>query len=250
MKAFSVTGLTGSGKTSVIENIIKELKSRGFSVGSVKEIHFDAFRIDTEGKNTWRHRQAGADTVTARSHNETDILYQGHRPIYEVLSHYDQDFVILEGVRDAVVPEIAVAAEDAEPQISPLTIAVSGRYANTHSGEYQGLPIINGITETKKLVDLIIEKTPPIMSDVDPECCSKCGCDCRTFLAKCLKGEAKFEDCTLKNGKLSLKINGKDILMVPFVESILKNEVLGVVKELKGYKKGGKVTVEFTADEE
>jgi|BioPla2DNA2_1021312.scaffolds.fasta_scaffold02049_9 molybdopterin-guanine dinucleotide biosynthesis protein B len=249
MKAFSVTGLTGSGKTTVIENIIKELVARGYTVGSVKEIHFDAFTLDTEGKNTYRHRQAGADTVTARSHNETDILYNGHLPIYDVLWHYDQDFVVLEGVRDAVVPDIAAAVEDAEPDVSPLTIAVSGRYANTHGGEYKGLPIINGVTDTKKLVDLIIQKTPPLMPEIDPDCCSKCGCDCRAFLAKCLRGEAKLDDCVLKQSTVSLKIDGESIVMVPFVQNILKNQVLGVVKELKGYKKGCKISVEFTDNE-
>lgn len=250
MKAFAVTGLTGSGKTSIIENIIRELISRGFTVGSVKEIHFEDFRLDNEGKNTWRHRQAGADTVTARSRFETDILYRGHRPIYDVLSHYDQDYIVLEGVRDAVVPEIAAAVEDAEPIISPLTFALSGRFANTHSGEYHNLPVINGLTDTKKLVDIIIDKTPALMPDVDPACCSLCGTDCRGFLAKCLKGEANISDCVLNHSNISLKMDGQKVVMVPFVEALLKNEVIGIVKELKGYKKGSKITVEFLDNEE
>lgn len=245
MKAFSVTGLTGSGKTTLIENLIRGLKSRGFTVGTVKEIHFDGFRIDSEGKNTWRHRQAGADTVTARGHHETDIMYKGHLPIYEILSHYTEDYIILEGVRDAVVPEIALCKEDETPSVTPLTIAVSGRYANNHSGEYGGLPIINGLGDTEKLVDLIIEKTPSLMYDVDLECCGICGSDCRAFLSRCLKGEADVNDCVLKKSKVSLKVDGQDIIMVPFVENLLKNAVTGVVKELRGYKKGCKIQVDF-----
>lgn len=249
MKVFTVTGLTGSGKTGIIEKIIAELKARGYSVGSVKEIHNDAFRIDAEGKNTWRHRQAGADTVTARSHQETDVMYQGRLPIYEILSHYDQDYVVLEGVRDAVVPEIAVSKEEVEPDITPLTFAVSGRYANNEIAEYKGLPVINGLEDTAKLVDLIIDKTPPLMYDIDPECCSKCGYDCRAFLSRCLKGEDSPERCVLKNSRVSLKIDGREIVMVPFVENLLRNEVLGVVKELKGYKKGCEIKVELTDNE-
>jgi len=250
MRVISITGLSGSGKTSTIEHIIKELISRGYTVGSVKEIHFEAFAMDTEGKNTWRHRQAGSDTVTARSANETNVLYKGHMPIYDLLAHYDQDFVLLEGVRDAVVPEIAVASEDGTPKLSPLTFVVSGRFANTHSGTYKGLPIINGVTDTKKLVDLIIEKTPSLMYDVDPECCSACGMDCRTFLSKHLKGEIDINTCVLKNSKVKLTIDGKNIYMVPFVEAILKNVVTGVVKELKGFKKGKKISIEFVDDSE
>ena len=248
MKVFTVTGLTGSGKTSIIEKIVAELTARGYSVGTVKEIHNESFRIDQEGKNTYRHRQAGADTVTARAHHETDVMYKGHMPIYEVLSHYTEDYIILEGVRDAVVPEIAVCKEDASPEITPLTIAVSGRFANTPKDSYKGLPVINGLTDTARLTDLIIEKTPELLYDVHPECCSLCGSDCRSFLAKCLKGEEKPENCVLKQKTVTLKMDGKEIVMVPFVQNILKNAVLGVVQELKGYRKGGRITIEFRDD--
>lgn len=245
MKVISVTGLSGSGKTGVIEQIIKELKARGYTVGSVKEIHFEAFRLDQEGKNTWRHRQAGADTVTARAHHETDIMYKGHLPIYEVLSHYNQDFVVLEGVRDAVVPEIAVCKEDETPALTPLTIAISGRFANNRSGAYNGLPIFNALTDASALADYIIQKTPDLMPDFDPDCCSFCGSDCRGFLARYLKGEKKLSDCVINTQNVALKIDGKDIALVPFVQNILRNTVLGVVSELKGYKKDARICIEF-----
>lgn len=248
MKVITVLGLTGSGKTTVIEGIISELKRRGYTVGSIKQIHNENFKMDTEGKNTWRHRQAGADTVTARSHQETDILYAGELPIYEVLSHYSEDFVIMEGVRDAVVPEIITCKEEELPVISPLTIAISGRYANNKDKEYKGLPVINGTLENKHLVDLIISKTPVLMPDIDPKCCSKCGYDCRTFLSKLLKEEIKQDDCVLRKGGISLRINGDEIPMVPFVENILKNEILGVVKELKGYKNNSNIEIKFLSD--
>lgn len=250
MKVVTILGLTGSGKTTVIENIIKELKSRGFSVGSIKQIHNEAFRMDTEGKNTWRHRKAGAGTVTARSHQETDILYVGELDIYQVLSHYTEDYIIMEGVRDAVVPEIATCQEDVYPEISPLTIAISGRFSNTEVKEYKKIPVINALEDITILVDLIIEKTPSLMSDVDPKCCSKCGYDCRTFLSKCLNGERKIDECILKHSKVSLMVNGSEIVMVPFVENILRNEILGVVKELKGYKHNAKIEIELKTDDE
>lgn len=243
MKVFTVLGLSKSGKTTTIEKLIAELKKRGYSVGTVKDIHFEAFTMDTEGKNTWRHRQAGADTVTARGIKETDILYKGNLPIYEILSHYKEDFVILEGVRDAVVPELAACAQDAVPEISPLTIAVSGCFANTHSGTYEGLPIINGIKNTATLADLIEKKVPELLYDMDEECCSLCGSNCRKFLEKVLKGEKDILECVLKNPKISLTVDGAEVPMVPFVERILRNAVLGVVSELKGYKKDASIKV-------
>lgn len=245
MKVLTITGLTGSGKTTVVENLIKELKRRGYTVGSVKEIHYEAFAIDTPGKNTYRHRQAGADTVTARAEKETDVMYQGHMPIYELLSHYDQDFVILEGVRDCVVPEIAVCKEEEEPNISPLTFAVSGRYANNDVKEYKGLPVISAIEDIERLTDLIEEKVPQLMHDIEYECCGMCGYDCREFLSRLLKGELTRNDCVLSKREVKLTIDGEDIVMVPFVQKILKNSVLGVVSELKGYKEGKKITIEI-----
>jgi len=246
MKVFSITGTTGTGKTSVVEKLIAEFCSRGFSVGSVKEIHNEQFQIDTEGKNTWRHRQAGARTVTALGYRETDVLYPGKMSIYDVLKHYDQDIVALEGVTDAVVPNIVCCKEDNIPAINPLTIAVSGRYANTHEGDCQGLPVFNVMTDVQKLADLVLDKMPELMYDIDPKCCSLCGYDCRTFLSKCLKGEETMDQCVLRHKGVSLKVDGEELVMVPFVQSILKNVILGVVKELRGYKQGGKIEIAFT----
>lgn len=132
MKVFSVVGITQSGKTTTIENIIKELKKRGYSVGSVKEIHFEAFAIDTEGTNTYRHREAGSELVTAMGNNETDVLYQEKLPIRELLKLYDHDYVVLEGVEDQNIPKI-ISAHDAEgihDKLDDLVFAVSGRIAN------------------------------------------------------------------------------------------------------------------------
>ena len=75
MKVISICGISDSGKTTTAEHIIKELRRRGYSVGSVKEIHYDQFKMDTEGSNTDRHRRAGSQLVTARGKYETDILF-------------------------------------------------------------------------------------------------------------------------------------------------------------------------------
>jgi len=74
-----------TGKTTTIENVINELKKRRYSVGSVKEIHYEDFAIDKEGTNTYRHSQAGAELVTARGYNETDILYKERLSLQKIL---------------------------------------------------------------------------------------------------------------------------------------------------------------------
>lgn len=160
MRIISVVGITESGKTTTIENIIRELKKRGYSVGSVKEIHFEDFHIDTEGSNTDRHKKAGSTLVTARGHYETDILYQEKLDMEKILGFYNHDFVILEGVSDMDCPKIITAhdIEGIEAKMDETVFAISGRISD-EIDKYKGLPAINSITDVEELVDLIEEIT-------------------------------------------------------------------------------------------
>jgi len=108
MKAFSVIGFSQSGKTTTIECLIRELKSRGYKVGSVKEIHNESFALDADPvSNTYRYRMAGAELVTARGLSETDILFPEKLDLRRILSFYEGfDYVICEGVQDYPLPTI------------------------------------------------------------------------------------------------------------------------------------------------
>ncbi len=156
MKAVSVTGKSGSGKTTVTECLIGEFIKRGLTVGTVKDIHADNFSIDSEGKNTYKHRAAGATTVTAYSANETAVMYTRRLSPDELLSHYKEDIVILEGISLPSIDNIAVSKEDEIPRIAENTVAVSGRFANTGIKELNGIPVINAVTDAGILVDLIL----------------------------------------------------------------------------------------------
>lgn len=244
MKAFTVNGITKSGKTTTIEQIIRELKKRGYSVGSVKEIHYEKFKIDTEGTNTDRHKKAGSEIVSARGMFETDILYQEMLPIYKLLSFYDHDYVVLEGVNDVNAPKIITAhdVQGIELKMDYKAFMISGVIAEGMT-EYKGFPVINCLTEIEKLVDMIEEKVPELMPDFDADCCTECGLDCHTMLTKILSGEKEREDCVVDKGNIKLVINGKDVKMVPFVKNILTNAVMGVLKELQGYEKGADIKI-------
>ena len=245
MKVLSVIGTTKTGKTTTIENIIRELRRRRYTVGSVKEIHFEKFAIDTEGTNTDRHKKAGSQLVTARGIYETDILFQKKMDMDQLLRFYDHDFVILEGVTDINAPRIitAVEKEDIEMKYDELTFCISGAISNTGITEYKGIPVISSVDNIKELVDLIEEKVYDRLPDFPVECCDACGFTCRKLGARILKGESKHEDCKILNTKVQLLVDNNKIQIVPFVEDILTNAVLGVVKELEGYKKGKEIRV-------
>lgn len=244
MRIFSVFGITQSGKTTTIENIIRELRKRRYSVGSVKEIHFEKFAIDNEGTNTYRHRMAGSQLVTARGYKETDILFQSMLSMDEILKFYHHDFVVLEGVTDYNVPKIVTGHNTAEvdERLDDTVFAISGRVANDLT-EHKGIPAISSVDNIHGLVDLIEEKVFERLPDFPPECCSACGCSCRELGIRILKGEAKREDCVLSDSSIKLLIDGQEVDMVPFVQKILYNSVEGVIKELEGYKKGARVEI-------
>lgn len=246
MKIFTVRGISKSGKTTTIENIIIELKKRGYSVASVKEIHFEQFKIDTEGSNTDRHKKAGSELVTARGYFETDILFQEKLPIQKVISFYEDryDFLILEGVSDANVPCIVAAHEtqDANTRWSDWVFALTGKLS-ARINSYRGVPSLNALTNVKELVDLIEEKTYHRLPDFAPDCCTGCGFTCQTLGIEIMNRRKSPSDCILQNAAVHVKIGGKEITMVPFVQQIVKNTVLSVLKELDGYGENKSVEV-------
>lgn len=209
MKVFSVLGTSGSGKTTTIEAIIGELRCRGFRVGSVKDIHFDAFAIDTPGTNTHRHRAAGADLVTARGHHETDLLYPTQLPMRDILRHYTgYDWVVLEGVDDLPVPNIICTAD----KQNDFTICASGKLQNT------ALPYHNPLQNPAKLCDFLQTNVEDYLECYDAA-----------------EPQPAFN--------ITLNINGEPVRMVPFVQKVLRNAVLGVAAELEGYQEGATIDI-------
>lgn len=244
MKIFSIIGKSKSGKTTTIENIIKELVRRNYTVGTIKEINTHSFKMDIEGTNTQRHKEAGASLVCARGMGETDLMFQEKLNINDVLDFYSHDFVIMEGVRDTCAPKI-VAARDIqglEDRMDETAFAVTG-VISAEMDQYKGLPAINALTDIEILVDLIEEKVFDRLPDVKDECCMKCGHTCKELCSMILKGEAHRMDCVLTRQEVTLTINGKEVPMVPFVQRILRNSVKAVAKELNGYREDGEIEI-------
>ncbi|UNC91952.1 molybdopterin-guanine dinucleotide biosynthesis protein B [Candidatus Contubernalis alkaliaceticus] len=247
MKVFSVFGITQSGKTTTVEKIITELRRRRYTVGSVKDIHFEDFAIDTEGTNTDRHKKAGAQLVTARGLFETDILFPSQLPVEKILEFYDHDFVVLEGVSDYNVPKIVCGhtTKELDERINPSVFAISGVISNELT-EYQGLPAFNAVEDIDSLVDYIEKKVFPKLPNVAPECCGLCGLSCEKLLYAILSGEKKRGDCLLDSSQVKLTINNQEISMVEFVQEILTKTVVGLVSTLDGYKKYGEIHLEIS----
>ena len=74
MKVITLVGVRKSGKTTTVTGLIREMKKRGYRVGTVKSVFCPEFSMDTKDSNTWKHREAGADLVCVKGKKETDLL--------------------------------------------------------------------------------------------------------------------------------------------------------------------------------
>ena len=104
----SVTGQSGSGKTTLIEKLIPEFKKRGYRVGTVKHTHHGV--DDQSGKDSWRHKEAGADTVIVAAPDGLAVMKTSGCDSLDKLVPFleDVDLVITEGYKSGNKPKIEV----------------------------------------------------------------------------------------------------------------------------------------------
>ncbi|MCC6442960.1 MAG: molybdopterin-guanine dinucleotide biosynthesis protein B [Armatimonadetes bacterium] len=112
---FSVIGKKNSGKTTFIEKLVPELMRRGLRVGVLKhDVH--GFEMDHEGKDTWRHTQAGACTVAIAGPGKMAVLknLEEEMPLEAVVErfYWDVDMVVTEGYKRAGRYKIEITRTD------------------------------------------------------------------------------------------------------------------------------------------
>jgi molybdopterin-guanine dinucleotide biosynthesis protein B len=103
MKVIGVAGYKNAGKTTLVERLVRHLTSQGYRVSTVKHAHH-SFDIDHEGRDSFRHRQAGASEVAVVSVNRWAIIHElrGEQEpaLAEVLAKLAPcDLVIVEGYK-------------------------------------------------------------------------------------------------------------------------------------------------------
>jgi molybdopterin-guanine dinucleotide biosynthesis protein B len=162
VRVFAVTGFSQSGKTTTLEKLITELGNRGYTVGSVKEIHDRNFTLDAAGTNTDRHKKAGSQPVVARGLSETGVFWPERLEVPRILEFFNHDFVALEGVTDFAAPVILCArtVKDIDKQLCSRVFAVSGVVAGQLT-TYAGLPVISALNDPAGLADLVEKMAAP-----------------------------------------------------------------------------------------
>jgi molybdopterin-guanine dinucleotide biosynthesis adapter protein len=124
MKVIGVAGWSGAGKTTLISRVIPYLREQGLRVSVIKHAHHE-FDIDVPGKDSWRHRQAGAEEVLVSSSNRWALMHElrGAREprLSQLLAKMSRvDLVIVEGYKSEPHRKIEVhRAANAKPLLYP-----------------------------------------------------------------------------------------------------------------------------------
>lgn len=105
-----VVGFSGSGKTTVTVGLIETLRHRGLQVGTIKhDVH--GFEMDQPGKDSWRHKQAGAAATIITSPRQVGMVMDvdhDHQPLELLPLMAGMDIVLVEGFKRADLPKIEV----------------------------------------------------------------------------------------------------------------------------------------------
>ena len=113
MKVVGFAGFSGSGKTTLVEKLIPELRMRGLRVSVVKHAHH-RFDIDHVGKDTFRHREAGAFEVVAASDRRLALIREFEQPtqlsVHHLLAELYQgvDWVLVEGFKESDLLKVEI----------------------------------------------------------------------------------------------------------------------------------------------
>jgi molybdopterin-guanine dinucleotide biosynthesis protein B len=124
MRAFGFAGFSGAGKTTLIECLIPRLVASGLRVSLIKHAHH-RFDIDKPGKDSWRHREAGASEVLIASDQRWALMHElrgePEPALQSLMQHLSPcDLVLVEGYKQARIPKLEIHRPGlGKPLLSP-----------------------------------------------------------------------------------------------------------------------------------
>jgi molybdopterin-guanine dinucleotide biosynthesis protein B len=133
MNIYGITGWKNSGKTTLVERLVAEITGRGYSVSTIKHAHH-GFDVDHPGKDSYRHREAGAKQVLVASRKRWALMSESRGAPEPLLSELiarlePVDLVLIEGYKRDRHPKIearrAATAQDMIAQDDPTIEAVA-----------------------------------------------------------------------------------------------------------------------------
>lgn len=197
----SIVGKSGSGKTTLMVKVIAGLKRRGYKVGVIKhDAH--GFEIDREGKDSWKHKKAGASTVALSSPEKFAVIkdVEAEWPPERIISTFltDVDVVVAEGFKKSPFPKIEVVRK--ANSAKPVCAKDKRLIAFVSDADLRAKVPVFGLNEHGKVTSFIEKEI--------------------------IKKHAPQET--------SLVVDGQGVALKPFIENLIKDGVTGMIRSLKG----------------
>ena len=209
----SIVGKSDSGKTTLLEKLLAEIKNRGYHSGIIKhDTH--GFDIDHEGKDTWRHKKAGASTVIISSPNKIAVIrdIKEEKVLDAIAAEYlqDMDIIFTEGYKRGNKPKVEVFRKEVHQE---LLCTEDDNLIAVASNQHFDLKVpYFDLNDVKGLADLIEDK----------------------FLK------------TKSSPSVSLILDGKYAPLKPFIQEMFINTFTGMVAALKGGKGARSIQISVT----
>lgn len=168
----AVVGSSGSGKTTLIEYLVSHLTADGFKVGTLKHTHHTDFSMDVEGKDTWRHAEAGAKVVVCVAPNEIAMIKRGKtsfdkaEKILTLFKNENLDIVITEGFRSVMTKHSQVfkilieinekrLRENLEDMTAPVLAIIGPTTLRKFVAEKTSVPFFDRESAAENVLELI-----------------------------------------------------------------------------------------------
>lgn len=162
MRVIGFSGYSGSGKTTLVEQVIARLRLAGQRVSVVKHAHHD-FDIDHPGKDSHRHREAGAFEVVIASDRRLAKIREFEAPtaptVHQLIAElYDCDWVLVEGFKHADVLKVevwrAATGKPVQYPNDPFVVAIATDSPD-RLPEPTGLPLLD-LNDPDAVADLLL----------------------------------------------------------------------------------------------
>ncbi len=159
MNVYGIIGWKNAGKTSLMERLVADITARGFAVSTVKHVHHDV-DLDHPGKDTFRHRAAGASEVVLASASRFALLHEhrgGEPDLTAILTRLAPvDLVLVEGYKRDSHAKIEVFRDgEGRTLIQPRDPTV--RAVATDAAVTVTVPVLD-LNDTRAVADFILRE--------------------------------------------------------------------------------------------
>ncbi len=146
MLVFAITGYSGTGKTTLVEAIVRELDFQGYAVITVKSSHHEP--REGEGTDTWKHQLAGAKESFFRGPSNRD------KPLKEIVDDFVSDFIIIEGMKTSPIPKFWCIGDSQVGDTIPIDVKAIISWDASRVEDKYGIPIL-GSDDIEQIVSII-----------------------------------------------------------------------------------------------